>query len=89
MTDVLTREASPAGAAAPAGGAARLASLRESAKGLPGGPGKGPMIARFTTVAVVYLLFMNTVVGLSLSNILNGIALGALYGIIAVALVLV
>ena len=47
------------------------------------------LLARYAGIAVGYLLFMNVVVGLSASNILNGIALGSLYGIIGVALVLV
>jgi branched-chain amino acid transport system permease protein len=51
------------------------------------GRGRGP--ARYAAIAVVYVLFMNVVVGLSASNILNGIALGSLYGIVGVALVLV
>ncbi len=65
------------------------ASARSLAAGTFGGPGRGPTAARYVAVAVGYLLFMNVVVGLSPANIMNGIALGSLYGIIAVALVLV
>ena len=73
----------------PAGGAGGLpAALAAARRGASGG-GRGPTAVRYTVIAVAYLLFMNTVVGLSASNILNGIALGSLYGIIAVALVLV
>jgi branched-chain amino acid transport system permease protein len=54
-----------------------------------GGSGRGPVLVRYAVIAVLYLLFMNSVVGLSTANILNGIALGSLYGIIGVALVLV
>ena len=64
------------------GGAARLVQLATS-------PGRGRGPARYAAVAVLYLLFMNQVVGLSSANILNGIALGSLYGIVGVALVLV
>jgi uncharacterized membrane protein len=52
-------------------------------------PGRGPTLGRYAVIAVLYLVFMNVVVGLSASNILNGIALGSLYGIIGVALVLI
>jgi branched-chain amino acid transport system permease protein len=48
-----------------------------------------PPLARYAAVAVVDLLFMSQVVGLSPANLINGVALGALYGIIGVALVLV
>jgi branched-chain amino acid transport system permease protein len=64
---------------------ASLATVRRTVAG----PGRGPTAARYAVVAVAYLLVMNQAVGLSASNILNGIALGSLYGIIAVALVLV
>jgi branched-chain amino acid transport system permease protein len=86
VTTTLLRETADAtGARPPSRGAAALAALRSGA----GGSGRGPTLARYTAVAVAYLAFMNVVVGLSASNILNGIALGSLYGIIAVALVLV
>jgi branched-chain amino acid transport system permease protein len=62
-----------------------LASATAAAKA----PGRGPVLGRYAVVAVLYLTFMNVVVGLSASNIMNGIALGSLYGIIGVALVLV
>jgi branched-chain amino acid transport system permease protein len=50
---------------------------------------RGPLTTRYTLYAVAYLLFMSRVVGMSLPNIVNGFALGALYGIIGVALVLI
>ena len=46
-------------------------------------------LGRYAAIAVAYLAFMNLVVGLSAANLLNGIALGSLYGIVGVALVLV
>jgi len=64
-------------------------SPRELLDTLRSGRGTAPVVGRYAAVAVVYVAFMNVVVGLSASNILNGIALGSLYGIIAVALVLV
>lgn len=48
-----------------------------------------PSPVRYAGIAVLYLLFMSQVVGLSSSNIVSGIALGSLYGIIGVALVLI
>lgn len=62
------------------------ADRARAALGAVAGSG-GPV--RYAAVAVAYLLFMNVVVGLSPANILNGIALGSLYGIVGVALVLV
>ena len=50
---------------------------------------RGPAPLRYGLVAVVYITFMSQVVGLSPANLLNGVALGSLYGIIGVALVLV
>lgn len=50
---------------------------------------RGAGLARYALTAVAYLLVMRLAVGLSPANILNGIALGSLYGIVAVALVLV
>ncbi|MDQ3492602.1 MAG: hypothetical protein M3452_05010, partial [Chloroflexota bacterium] len=86
MTTTVLREASePADSAEPH----RLSSVLKAARSGAGGSGRGPTLARYSVIAVAYLLFMNIVVGLSASNILNGIALGSLYGIIAVALVLV
>ena len=72
--------------AAPAEGAGAAARRLAGALAAPG-RGRGPL--RYALVAAAYLLFMNAVVGLSASNILNGIALGSLYGIVGVALVLV
>ena len=86
MTAVLEREAAgePTSADAP-----RWRAVLDTARGAAGGSGRGPVLARYAVTAVVYLAFMTLVVGLSASNILNGIALGCLYGIIGVALVLV
>ncbi len=86
MTAVLEREA--AGEPRPAE-EPRWRSTLASARGLAGGSGRGPVLGRYAATAVAYLAFMNVVVGLSASNILNGIALGSLYGILGVALVLV
>jgi hypothetical protein len=44
-----------------------------------------PPSGRYAVIAVVYVGFMNLVVGCRRANILNGIALGSLYGIIGVA----
>ena len=85
MTTLLRSAAAPIGSPDPARLPAALRAVRRGAAA----PGRGPVLARYAAVAVAYLLFMNTVVGLSASNILNGIALGSLYGIIGVALVLV
>jgi hypothetical protein len=74
------REVAPV--SGPAAAARRAASALTAS-----GRGRGPL--RYAVVAVAYLLFMNVVVGLSTGNILNGIALGSLYGIVGVALVLV
>jgi len=52
-------------------------------------PGRGPVAGRTAAAALLYLVVMTQVVGLSASNVLNGIALGSLYGILGVALVLV
>lgn len=84
--DTLERSGDPSSSAGPADAAGRaLAGVRSLLSG--SGKGRGP--ARYAAIAVAYLLFMNVVVGLSASNILNGIALGSLYGIVGVALVLV
>ncbi len=86
MTATLLREtADPAAAPRPGG----LPGLLRTVGGGLRGSGRGPVLGRYAAIAVVYLAFMNLVVGLSASNILNGIALGSLYGIIGVALVLV
>ena len=50
---------------------------------------RGSMGLRYAVYGAGYLLFMAHVVGLSVSNIVNGLALGALYGVIGVALVLI
>jgi branched-chain amino acid transport system permease protein len=50
---------------------------------------RGPVAIRYTLYGVIYLLFMSQVVHMTVSNIVNGLALGALYGIIGVALVLI
>ena len=86
MTATLLREPLEG---SPARGAGGLPAVLAAARRGASGGGRGPTAVRYTVIAVAYLLFMNTVVGLSASNILNGIALGSLYGIIAVALVLV
>jgi branched-chain amino acid transport system permease protein len=86
MTATMLREGSAPGGDAPA--PRGRAVLRAARAGL-GGSGRRPVLARYAVIAVLYLFFMNSVVGLSASNILNGIALGSLYGIIGVALVLV
>lgn len=86
MTATLLREAGePADAPEPGG----LPGAMRSALSAAGGSGRGPVLGRYAAIAVAYLAFMNVVVGLSASNLLNGIALGSLYGIIGVALVLV
>ncbi len=85
MTTTLLRETDTVSSPEPKGLPAVVRAVRSGA----GGSGRRPTIARYTVIAVLYLLFMNTVVGLSTANILNGIALGSLYGIIGVALVLV
>ncbi|MCW2681188.1 MAG: ABC-type branched-chain amino acid transport system, permease component [Frankiales bacterium] len=84
-TTVLRETADTTGPLEPTGAARALSAVRAGA----GGSGRGPTLVRYTVIAVAYLAFMNLVVGLSASNILNGIALGSLYGILAVALVLV
>jgi branched-chain amino acid transport system permease protein len=68
--------------------AARPPAARRLGAALKGG-GRGPLLGRYVAVALVYLFVMNVFVDLSPANILNGIALGSLYGIIGVALVLV
>jgi branched-chain amino acid transport system permease protein len=87
MTATTLRERSePDGAASEPGG------LPAAVRGLGSrlsGSGRGPVLTRYAVIAAVYVFFMNAVVGLSAANILNGIALGSLYGIIGVALVLV
>jgi branched-chain amino acid transport system permease protein len=50
---------------------------------------RGPLALRYSLYAVIFLAFMSRIVGMSLPNIVNGFALGALYGIIGVALVLI
>ena len=86
MTTTILREASDSvGAPEPR----RLPLVLQAARKGAGRPGRGPTLVRYTVIAVGYLAFMNLVVGLSAANILNGIALGSLYGVIAVALVLV
>ncbi len=82
-TSVLARESQAEPPAAP-----RPTPAQRLGSALKGG-GSGPVLGRYVAATVVYLLFMNVVVGLSSANILNGIALGSLYGIVAVALVLV
>jgi branched-chain amino acid transport system permease protein len=84
-TTVLRETAEPAPVPEPGGLPALVRALRKGA----GASGRGPTLGRYATIAVLYLAFMNLVVGLSASNIMNGIALGSLYGIIGVALVLV
>jgi branched-chain amino acid transport system permease protein len=44
---------------------------------------------RYALAAGVYLLVMSQVVGLTVSNLVNGLALGGLYGVVGVALVLI
>jgi branched-chain amino acid transport system permease protein len=44
---------------------------------------------RAPAYAAVYLLLMSRVVGLTVANLVNGLALGALYGVVGVALVLI
>jgi branched-chain amino acid transport system permease protein len=50
---------------------------------------RGPVAIRSTVYGVGFLLFMMRGVGMSPSDTVNGLALGALYGIIGVALVLI
>jgi branched-chain amino acid transport system permease protein len=50
---------------------------------------RGPVAIRSTVYGVAFLLFMMRGVGMSPSDTVNGLALGALYGIIGVALVLI
>jgi branched-chain amino acid transport system permease protein len=44
---------------------------------------------RYALAAGIYLLVMSQVVGLTVSNLVNGLALGGLYGVVGVALVLI
>lgn len=69
--------------------AAASSPLVRSVRAAVGSAGRSATAARYAGTGVVYLLVMNRVVGLSPANILNGTALGSLYGIVAVALVLV
>ncbi|MBK5307287.1 MAG: ABC transporter permease [Frankiaceae bacterium] len=50
---------------------------------------RGPVAIRSTVYGGAFLLFMTRGVGMSASDTVNGLALGALYGIIGVALVLI
>jgi branched-chain amino acid transport system permease protein len=50
---------------------------------------RGPVSVRYTAYGLLYVAFMSRVADMSLPNIVNGFALGALYGIIGVALVLI
>jgi branched-chain amino acid transport system permease protein len=50
---------------------------------------RGPVALRYGVYALAYLLVMAQAVGLTLSNLVNGLALGALYGVVGVALVLI
>src|SRR4051812_38873129 len=50
---------------------------------------RGPVAIRSTVYGGLFLLFMTRVVGMSAPDTVNGLALGALYGIIGVALVLI
>jgi branched-chain amino acid transport system permease protein len=50
---------------------------------------RGPVAIRSTVYGVAFLLFMTQGVGMSAPDTVNGLALGALYGIIGVALVLI
>jgi branched-chain amino acid transport system permease protein len=50
---------------------------------------RGPVAIRSTVYGGAFLLFMTRGVGMSPSDTVNGLALGALYGIIGVALVLI
>ena len=85
----VARRPRPATPAPPAGPPTARAQAARQDRGLRRRRPGARRPARYAVIAVVYLLFMNVVVGLSAANILNGIALGSLYGIIGVALVLV
>ncbi|MDT7571607.1 MAG: branched-chain amino acid transport system permease protein livM [Actinomycetota bacterium] len=50
---------------------------------------RGPVAVRSTVYGGLFLLFMTRGVGMSAPDTVNGLALGALYGIIGVALVLI
>ena len=50
---------------------------------------RGPVAIRSTVYGLAFLLFMTRGVGMSAPDTVNGLALGALYGIIGVALVLI
>jgi branched-chain amino acid transport system permease protein len=50
---------------------------------------RGPVAIRSAVVSAVVLLFFTRVIGMSASETVNGLALGALYGIVGVALVLI
>ncbi|GAC1439822.1 MAG: ABC transporter permease [Mycobacteriales bacterium] len=50
---------------------------------------RGPVAIRSCAAGLVFLLFMTQFVGMSPSDTINGLALGALYGIVGVALVLI
>lgn len=51
--------------------------------------GRGPVALRSAVYCGAFLLFMTRGVGMSASDTINGLALGALYGIVGVALVLI
>jgi branched-chain amino acid transport system permease protein len=50
---------------------------------------RGPVAIRSTAYGLAFLLFMTQGIGMSPSDTVNGLALGALYGIVGVALVLI
>ena len=50
---------------------------------------RGPVAIRSTAYGLAFLLFMTRGIGMSPADTVNGLALGALYGIIGVALVLI
>ena len=50
---------------------------------------RGPVVLRFSTYSIAFLLLMRNGVGMSAPDMVNGLALGALYGIVGVALVLI
>src|SRR5947209_12898054 len=50
---------------------------------------RGPVAIRSTVYGLLFLSFMHYWIGMSAPDMVNGLALGALYGIIGVALVLI
>ncbi|HEV2368388.1 MAG TPA: ABC transporter permease [Acidimicrobiales bacterium] len=70
----------------------RLAGVREQyerARNLVAGPGRWRQLARDFLLALVFIVIIEWWFGTSPADLINGISLGALYGIIAVAVILI